>query len=88
VRLPDGHPPSSAADCGPPPELLVFDPDEWPAEQWWQSLELWTAARREFVKQHPGSALGNMLTVLRENRRLSDAHRRLEWEAGLGGYAS
>jgi len=25
----------------PPPELLSFDPDEWPAEQWWQSCELW-----------------------------------------------
>jgi hypothetical protein len=72
----------------PPPELLAFDPGEWLAGEWWQSLELWTAARREFVKAHPGSALGNMLAVLRENRRLSDAHRRSVWEAGLNGRAS
>jgi hypothetical protein len=72
----------------PPPELLAFDPDEWPADEWWQSLELWTAARREFVKQHPGSALGNMLAVLRENRRLSDAYGRSVWEARFNGRAS
>jgi hypothetical protein len=40
------------------------------------------------VKQHPGSALGNMLAVLRENRRLSDAHRRSVWEARFNGRAS
>jgi hypothetical protein len=72
----------------PPPELLVFDPDEWPADQWWQSCELWGAARMAFVKAHPGSSLGSALDVLRAKRRLYEAHRRSEWEAGLNGRAS
>jgi hypothetical protein len=72
----------------PPPELLSFDPDEWPAEQWWQSCELWGAARMAFVKQHPGSELGSPLTVLREKHRLYEERRRSLWEAGLGGAAS
>ena len=72
----------------PSPELLRFDPDEWPAEEWWQSCELWGRARMEFVKQHPGSVLGSALDVLREKHRLYEAHRREQWEAGLGGYAS
>ena len=71
-----------------PPELVIFDPKQWAGEEWWQSFELWTAARREFVKQHPDTALGNSLDVLREHRRLREAHRRAEWEAGLGGAAS
>jgi len=72
----------------PPPELLEFDPVEWPAEQWWQSCELWGAARMAFVKQHPGSELGSPLTVLREKHRLYEERRRSLWEAGLGGAAS
>jgi hypothetical protein len=72
----------------PPPELMFFDPDEWPAEEWWQSCELWGRARIEFVKAHPGSELGSALDVLREHRRLYEARRRSEWEAGLGGEAS
>jgi hypothetical protein len=72
----------------PPPELVSFDPDEWPAGEWWQSLELWGQARMAWVKAHPGSPLGTALDVLREKRRLSEAHRRSEWEAGLNGYAS
>jgi hypothetical protein len=72
----------------PPLELVSFDPDEWPAAEWWQSFELWSAARREFVKQHPDSVLGNMLAVLREHRRVCDARRRSEWEASLNGRAS
>jgi hypothetical protein len=63
----------------PPPELLIFDPDEWPAAEWWQSLELWGDARMVWVKAHPGS-LGTALDVLREKRRLREAHRRSEWE--------
>jgi hypothetical protein len=72
----------------PPPELLSFDPDEWPAGEWWQSCELWGAARMAFVKAHPDSALGSALDVLREQHRLFEAHRRSEWEAGLNGRAS
>jgi hypothetical protein len=72
----------------PPSALLSFDPDEWPAEEWWQSAELWGTACMEFVKQHPGSELGSPLTVLREKHRLYEERRRSLWEAGLGGYAS
>ena len=71
-----------------PPELLSFDPDEWPAGEWWQSLQLWGDARMAFVKAHPGSELGSALDVLREKHRLYEAHRRSEWEAGLNGAAS
>jgi len=79
------RPPLQAA---PPPELLRFDPDEWPADQWWQSCELWGRACMAFVKAHQGSELGSALDVLRAKRRLYGAHRRLEWEAGLSGGAS
>jgi hypothetical protein len=72
----------------PPPELVIFDPDEWPAGEWWQSFELWGSARLGWVKAHPGTVLGTALDVLREHRRLREAHRRAEWEAGLGGAAS
>lgn len=66
----------------PPPELVTFDPDEWPGGEWWQSFELWGDARMAFVKQHPGSELGSALDVLREKHRLYEARRRSEWEAG------
>jgi hypothetical protein len=72
----------------PPPELVIFNPDEWPVEEWWQSCELWGRACMEFVKQHPGTELGSALDVLREQHRLYEAHRRLEWEASLNGRAS
>jgi hypothetical protein len=60
-------------------KLLRFDPDEWPAEQWWQSCELWGDACMAFVKQHPGTELGSPLTVLREKHRLYEEHRRSQW---------
>ena len=66
----------------PPPELVSFDPSEWPAEEWWQSLELWGQARMEWVKAHPDSPLGTALDVLREKRRLSEARRRSQRVAG------
>jgi hypothetical protein len=66
----------------PPPELLSFDPDEWPAEEWWQSCELWGRACMAWVKAHPGTELGSALDVLREQRRMYEARRRSEWEAG------
>jgi hypothetical protein len=72
----------------PPPELLLFDPDEWPAEEWWQSCELWGTACVAFVKAHPGSELGSPLTVLRAKHRLYEERRRSLWEAALNGYAS
>jgi hypothetical protein len=49
----------------PPPELVIFNPDEWPAEEWWQSCELWGRACMAWVKAHPGSSLGIALFVLR-----------------------
>jgi hypothetical protein len=48
----------------PPPELFVFDAADW------DSFESWCAARRDWVKAHPGSPLGSMLDVLKEHRRL------------------
>jgi hypothetical protein len=72
----------------PPPEMLSFDPDEWPAGPWWQSLELWGQARMEWVKAHPDSPLGTTLDVVREKHRLYEERRRSLWEAGLNGYAS
>ena len=78
----------SPLTVAPPPELVFFDPDEWPAGEWWQSCELWGAARMAFVKAHPGTELGSALDVLREQRRLHEAPRRSEWEAGLNGRAS
>src|SRR5215207_4553728 len=66
----------------PPPELLSFDPDEWPAEEWWQSCELWGRACMAWVKAHPGTPLGSAWGVLREKRRLSDARRRSGRVAG------
>jgi hypothetical protein len=76
-------PPLSAV---PPPELLQFDPDEWPAEQWWQSADAWGHARMQWVKTHPNTAVGTKLDVLREQRRLFDEHRQAKWE--LNGAAS
>ena len=71
-----------ALTVAPPPELVSFDPDEWPAGEWWQSLELWGQARMEWVKAHPGSPVGTALDVLREKRRLSEARRRSQRVAG------
>ena len=65
----------------PPPELMIFDPSEWPAGEWWQSCELWGRARMKFVKQHPDSEIGTALDVLRVQHRLFEARRRSEWEA-------
>jgi hypothetical protein len=79
------RPPLTAA---PPPQLLVFDPDEWPAGEWWQSCALWGQACMEWVKTHPGTELGNALDVLREKRRLREAHWRKQREAGHNGHAS
>ena len=39
----------------PPGELFIYDAADW------ESFEAWCAARREWVKAHPGSPLGNML---------------------------
>jgi hypothetical protein len=46
----------------PPPELFVYNAADW------DSFEAWCAARREWVKAHPGSPLGTMLDVLRGDR--------------------
>jgi hypothetical protein len=78
------RPPLAAA---PPEKLLRFDPNEWPAEQWWQSAEEWGAACMAWVKAHPGSPLGSALDVLREKHRLYEEHRRAEWEASLGAFS-
>jgi hypothetical protein len=66
----------------PPEKLLRFDPDEWPAGEWRQSCELWSRACMAWVKAHPGAPLGSALDVLREKRRLSDARRHSQHEAG------
>ena len=78
------RPPLAAA---PPPELLQFNPDEWPAEQWWQSADAWGQARMQWVKQHPNTAVGTRLDVLREQHRLFDEHRQAKWAASLGAFS-
>ena len=62
----------------PPPELVIFNPDEWPAGECWQSFELWGQARLEFVREHKGTELGTALDVLREHRRIREEH--LGWK--------
>jgi hypothetical protein len=53
----------------PPPELFVYNPLDWPGV-YPDSFEAWCTARREWVKTHgPDTALGNMLNVLRGDRR-------------------
>ena len=59
----------------PPPELLTFQVEEWPATEWWQSCELWGQACMDWVKTHPGTPLGTALDVLRAKRRLYEEHR-------------
>jgi hypothetical protein len=74
------RPPLSAV---PSPQLLVFDPVEWPAEQWWRSLELWGSARMAWVKAHPNTAVGSKLDVLRVQHRMHEERRREVWQARL-----
>lgn len=53
---------------GAPERLLRLVPAEWPgpaAEAW----RLWEAARLEFVGEHPGGPLGDVVDVLREHVR-------------------
>jgi hypothetical protein len=62
----------------PPPELFVFNSADWPGA-YPGSFEAWRAARREWVKAHPDSPLGNMLDLLRGERK---AHEELMgWKA-------
>jgi hypothetical protein len=72
----------------PPEKLLRFDPDEWPAAEWWQSAEMWGDACMAWVKAYPNGPLGTALDVMRERHLLYQAHRRAEWEASQGGHAS
>jgi hypothetical protein len=47
------------------PEVLVrFVADEW-ADSTQEAFDLWRKARLEYVKAHPGGALGDVLDVLR-----------------------
>ena len=49
----------------PPPELFVYNPADW------VSFEAWCDARRDWVKTHGrDTALGSMLDVLKEHRRI------------------
>jgi hypothetical protein len=62
----------------PPPELFVFNPADWPGACP-DSFEAWREARREWVKAHPDSPLGNMLDLLRGERKARQEH--LGWTA-------
>ena len=57
----------------PPPELFVFNPAAW------DSFDAWCAARREWVKAHPDSPLGNMLDLLRGERKAREEF--MGWKA-------
>jgi hypothetical protein len=52
----------------PPAELFAYNPLDWPGA-YPDSFELWCAARRDWVRAHPDSPLGNMLDLLRGERK-------------------
>jgi hypothetical protein len=39
-----------------------------------ERFELWSQARLQWAKEHPGSVLGSVLDVLREHRRMREEH--------------
>ena len=60
-----------------PSELLAFRVEQWPPApgesadlSWWQPLERWKVARRRWAAEHPGSALGGALEMLRAEHRV------------------
>jgi hypothetical protein len=44
--------------------LVRFVADEW-ADSTQEAFDLWRGARLEYVKAHPGGALGDVVDVLR-----------------------
>lgn len=65
-----------------PAELLTFNRDEWVAPydgpSWALPFRRWQIARPAWVQTHPdGSEVGNMLDVLRAERRTR--RESLEW---------
>src|SRR5215212_426079 len=74
----------------PPAELFEFRLEEWQAPDdldWEAAFQRWTTARRAWVAEHPDSALGNRLDLLRGERRAR--FRNLGWHqsdvSGLRG---
>ena len=56
----------------PPAELFEFQLEEWQAPDdpdREAAFQRWTTARRAWVAEHPDSALGNRLDLLRGERR-------------------
>ena len=56
----------------PPAELFEFRPEEWAAPgdlDRETAFQRWKAARRAWIAEHPGSALGDMLDLLQGERR-------------------
>ena len=56
----------------PPAELFEFRLEEWQApddQDREPAFQRWRAARRAWITEHPGSALGGMLDLLRGERQ-------------------
>ena len=62
----------------PPPELFVFNSADW-LGAYPGSFEAWRTARREWVKAHPDSPLGNMLDLLCGERKAREEF--MGWKA-------
>ena len=66
------------AAAEPPGKLVAFDPTDWSetavindSPEWEDAFQLWKAARREWVREYPDSSLGDLLDLLRGERRAS-----------------
>ena len=60
------NPPSTPT----PAELTQFAPEEWAAPgetSWHEGFKRWKQARREWIREHPDSTLGDLIDVLRVN---------------------
>jgi hypothetical protein len=65
----------------PPAMLRAFDPADWPSADAEAAFQEWKQARREWISEHPDSSLGDMLDLLRGERRA----RLAQWCPGWNG---
>lgn len=58
----------------PPAVLLSFDPADWGSADADTAFLEWQRARREFAAEYPGSSLGDILDLLRGERKARREH--------------